>query len=595
MSRTLQQKLSSLSLSETYKNTRESISRRNIFSGLARRDNPGTNHTSAQPSLYSDNGAIDEVMQKVITQAGVDFEIVLTASQFPDPRQVSYDLLLSRMMLYLDLFVENDYTVVFLAAGGRYTPPWNWVWKAYRSLNKKYRKNLKKLYIVHTTIFTKMLFSLAGAIISPKFFRKIYYVQTLSALAEYVPLTNLDLPPAAYQENLKYENEITLPTMQKEHSKAFGVSLDDLMGDYGISSGIPRVVRDCVDYVRMNGLESEGIFRRSPSSALLKQIKEAYNRGQTVSLSSFGDPHIAAVLLKAFFRDLPQPHLLPLIERRSPATLTVLSEVLHLLHEISLRSSTNRMDAFNLATTFSPNLLSGSNVIQDMQMCSIPGASAFSFPSSKPTLVSEGDAKSSTLGMVIRICIDHYFDIFEEHADRSVANAMRPAISESSELNDRFINSPLTPPTSRSSASPSNRRSAANDDDDEDPDEAILVMPLGPSPPISPTRIPTTMHSPPGQVQRRDHAALDIGNPNASPPRAERSLSKSPASAIRGTVRIPTARSMISIEGSPDGRRGSGSIVIGRGARKISGAGAGVEAYGITAAGSFAPPAGAEF
>ena len=30
-------------------------------------------------------------------------------------------------------------------------------------------------------------------------------------------------------------------------------------------------------------------------------------QGQTVSLSNFGDPHLAAVLLKKFLRDLPQP------------------------------------------------------------------------------------------------------------------------------------------------------------------------------------------------------------------------------------------------------------------------------------------------
>jgi len=41
--------------------------------------------------------------------------------------------------------VESDYTVVFFAAGGRHTPGWNWVWKAYRSLLRKYRKNLKRL------------------------------------------------------------------------------------------------------------------------------------------------------------------------------------------------------------------------------------------------------------------------------------------------------------------------------------------------------------------------------------------------------------------------------------------------------------------
>jgi hypothetical protein len=50
------------------------------------------------------------------------------------------------MKLYL---VESDYTVVFFAAGSRHTPGWNWVWKAYRSLSRKYRKNLKRLVSPH--------------------------------------------------------------------------------------------------------------------------------------------------------------------------------------------------------------------------------------------------------------------------------------------------------------------------------------------------------------------------------------------------------------------------------------------------------------
>ena len=45
--------------------------------------------------------------------------------------------------------VEADYTVIFFAAGARHNPGWNWVWKAYRSLNRKYRKNLKKLVSVY--------------------------------------------------------------------------------------------------------------------------------------------------------------------------------------------------------------------------------------------------------------------------------------------------------------------------------------------------------------------------------------------------------------------------------------------------------------
>jgi Rho GTPase-activating protein 1 len=42
--------------------------------------------------------------------------------------------------------------------------------------------------------------------------------------------------------------------MHLEKSHAFGVSLEELMGDYGESSGIPRVIKDAVAYIRSSGM-----------------------------------------------------------------------------------------------------------------------------------------------------------------------------------------------------------------------------------------------------------------------------------------------------------------------------------------------------
>jgi Rho GTPase-activating protein 1 len=54
-------------------------------------------------------------------------------------------------------------------------------------------------------------------------------------------------------------------------------------------------------------MEDEGLFRRSPSSVLLRAAQDAYDRGNVVSLVSFGDPNLAAVLIKKYLRDLPDP------------------------------------------------------------------------------------------------------------------------------------------------------------------------------------------------------------------------------------------------------------------------------------------------
>ncbi|KAF9256571.1 RhoGAP-domain-containing protein [Marasmius fiardii PR-910] len=195
-------------------------------------------------------------------------------------------------------------------------------------------------------------------------------------------------------------------------SSIFGVPLEDIMGYEGEKGGVARIVRDAVAYIRETGMEEEGIFRRSPSSALLRAAREAYDRGNVVSLDTFGDPHLAAVLLKKYLRDLPQPifpeALYPTIRRCPPPSNSVdmaavtyirdvllpelppcvyilLSCVLQLLHETSLHSGKNRMDAYNLAIVISPNLVKGSNPARDVMMCMAQGSPALFDGHSSPT------------------------------------------------------------------------------------------------------------------------------------------------------------------------------------------------------------------
>ncbi|PVF98450.1 Rho GTPase activation protein, partial [Serendipita vermifera] len=398
---------------------------------------------------------LQRIVNAVIFNGGLDFDtrpmVVVTAAALPDPNKVDYDMLLNSILSYLDLYVEADYCVVFLAAGGRYSPGWSWIWKAYRSLSRKYRKNLKRLYIVHSSGFTRMLFSLAGAMISPKFYAKIEYVGTLSDLAKHVPITQMNIHPAVYSENLKYEREITIPDGYQTASRIFGVSLDELMGHDGESGGIPRPVKEAITYLRTERgdgstpMEEHGLFRRSPSSALLKQVQAAYDRGQVVDLVQFGDANLAAVLIKKFFRALPDPifpdamfatirkcpnpdvvanwdDAISYIREKILAELegnkqVLLNVALHLLHDVSVRSSVNLMDAYNLAIVFTPNLVSNDNPLKAVQM-SMPLTSQ---PSTGGPVSDNAAPGGTTLGTVIRFCIEHYYEIFDEIRDVSEA------------------------------------------------------------------------------------------------------------------------------------------------------------------------------
>lgn len=91
-----------------------------------------------------------------------------------------------------------------------------------------------------------------------------------------------------------------LPTHQ------FGVSLSHIKSN-NEGSAIPPVVRQLVELLdRPDALETEGIFRRSASTQLVRQLQQKINNGEEVIIE---DPHVAAVLLKTFLRELKEPLL----------------------------------------------------------------------------------------------------------------------------------------------------------------------------------------------------------------------------------------------------------------------------------------------
>ncbi|KAH9002693.1 hypothetical protein EDB86DRAFT_3063234 [Lactarius hatsudake] len=537
-----------------------------------------TNPQNGDHDEFLGEDKLQLLISKMIYQAGVDYEVVLNASALPDPHEVDYNLLLSRILSYLDLYVESDYTVVFFAAGSRYTPGWNWMWK----------------YIVHSNFFSKMLFSLAGAFISPKFFHKITYADTLTELAFQVPLTQIDVPPAVYQENTKHERQITMPIQIR--SNVFGVHLEELMGYDGEKGGVPRVVKDCAQYLRQTGLTSEGLFRRSPNSSTLRQVKEAYDRGQVVSLDSFDDPHLAAVLLKKYLRDLPEPlipeSLYPIIQHCPVPTedlsdwsavlyireslfpvlprchYILLSYVLHLMNEVSLRSSTNLMDAHNLSIVLCPNLVSGTSPTKDVMICSLPGGPTLhSAQSPAPAPSAQG---RTTLGMIIKLCIQRYYEIFDEVQDRSEALPPARSFPEDDVASSGSSSQPALSTTTRAI------------------DDTMLIMPVGAAPGAPPSAWgnPGSV-SGSGTYRQRPRVELS-GNGSQGPSSARSMHTPRHAAGTSGPGQTNRAKSTISIE-KGSGTIRKGSISVGRGTmRKASGAG--VEAVGVTASGFFAPP-----
>jgi len=227
------------------------------------------------------------------------------------------------------------------------------------------------------------------------------------------------------RHNLQFEDTITLPEDQQDHAhRVFGAPLDRLMGPNG-ENGLPQFIQDCVSNLIANGLYVEGLFRRSPSSAMLKQVRAAYDRGNPVNLSEY-DIHISAVLLKLFLRELPEPifpasiygvlqetsrnegepmTLLDFIRSEvlsqiTPNNLILMMEIFRLLKMVADRHESNKMTPYNLAVVITPNMLRHSDVMQEIALGGVGNKN-------KDSEV----VGAVTLGTVVKVMIESYDEI----------------------------------------------------------------------------------------------------------------------------------------------------------------------------------------
>lgn len=325
--------------------------------------------------------------------------IVVSACKLPPNKQLDHHQLLRYLTYTLDKFVEIDYTIVYFHYGlnSKNKPPLSWMWQAFRTFDRKYKKNLKALYLVHPTNFIRVLWSIFKAAISVKFGRKMMYVNYLHELGEHINLDQIIIPPQVLEHDQKIlpkravkrptklnpgsadlpssvqPSEAPLPTQQ------FGISLQ-FIKDHNNGNVIPPIVRQCVEFLsKPDALETEGLFRRSANVAVVKEMQARVNRGEDIDFN--GNVHIAAVLLKTFLRELDEPLLtyelydeitqfpgiskdekprhvkILILEKLPEDNYQVLKYIVQFLSKVMDRCDLNKMTSSNLAVVFGPNLI----------------------------------------------------------------------------------------------------------------------------------------------------------------------------------------------------------------------------------------------
>jgi len=324
--------------------------------------------------------------------------VVISACRFPCNKSFDHAKFLRYLTHTLDGYVNFDYSLVYFHHGltSRNKPPLRWMWDAYKALERPYKKNLKALFLVHPTNFIRVVWNFFRPIISVKFGRKVQYVNYLNELQKFMDVKQLPIPKQVLEHDRKLMSKLTyspstsgdgdlaspLPTQQ------FGVSLDFIKANQG--TDFPPVVTACVGFLSTpECLETEGIFRRAARATRVKEMQSQINNAAMGDVTSamFGEPsqdvHLAAVLLKAFFRDLPDPlftydafddvmkfeelppdvatrtHYIRKIVRTKLPQLNValLKYLVDFLSMVIDSSCLNKMTALNLAVVFGPNLI----------------------------------------------------------------------------------------------------------------------------------------------------------------------------------------------------------------------------------------------
>ncbi|EDW79896.2 uncharacterized protein Dwil_GK18025, partial [Drosophila willistoni] len=135
--------------------------------------------------------------------------VIFCACHLPDRSRADYSYVMDNLFLYvvktLEQLVTDDYVLIYLHGGSsrRNVPPFPWLKRCYQLLDRRLRKSLKHMYLVHPTFWIKSLVWMARPFVSTKFWRKLIYVKSLEELGLHVVVEKAAIPEKVKQYDAK--------------------------------------------------------------------------------------------------------------------------------------------------------------------------------------------------------------------------------------------------------------------------------------------------------------------------------------------------------------------------------------------------------
>ncbi|XP_077996859.1 uncharacterized protein LOC144450158 [Glandiceps talaboti] len=153
---------------------------------------------------------------------GLNAIIVFAACYLPEKTRKDYNYVMENLFLYvistLDLLVAQDYMMVYFHGGcNKYQAPnLGWLKRCYKMIDRRLRKNLKGLLLVHPNFWLKTVVRFSRPFISSKFIRKLRFVSTLAELKQLVPLEYVYIPDQVKKFDDKKRKKKVLSEIDKK-------------------------------------------------------------------------------------------------------------------------------------------------------------------------------------------------------------------------------------------------------------------------------------------------------------------------------------------------------------------------------------------
>ncbi|XP_077591029.1 BCL2/adenovirus E1B 19 kDa protein-interacting protein 2 isoform X2 [Stigmatopora nigra] len=156
---------------------------------------------------------------------GLNAIIVFAVCFMPESSQPNYRYIMDNLFKYvigtLELLVAENYMIVYLngATSRKKMPTVGWLRKCHQQIDRRLRKNLKSLIIVHPSWFIRTLLALTKPFISTKFSQKIQFVYSLTELASLVPMEYVSIPDCIKQFDEEKNKKSSKRIDQDAHGK----------------------------------------------------------------------------------------------------------------------------------------------------------------------------------------------------------------------------------------------------------------------------------------------------------------------------------------------------------------------------------------